>query len=183
VFDAQGRMLAQAVTGTPEHVNSVANAVRHFLAAYPIETMASGDHYITNDPWLTCGHLHDLPGCPFGVRAPGGNEIECVEIISPYPSAGGQSATAPRHSTTPGGRLAGATGARRERPSRRGRRAACRDVILGILLDFGSRTNLPEHQSKQTHRPGGPQGPWICPRPVTSLEINAQTNSVIAACI
>jgi len=60
VFDAQGRMLAQAVTGTPGHVNSMANAVRHFLAAYPLKTMRPGDHYITNDPWLTCGHLHDL---------------------------------------------------------------------------------------------------------------------------
>jgi N-methylhydantoinase B len=60
VFDAQGRMLAQAVTGTPGHVNSMANAVRHFLAAYPLGGMAPGDHYITNDPWLTCGHLHDL---------------------------------------------------------------------------------------------------------------------------
>src|ERR671926_903569 len=60
VFDARGRMLAQAVTGTPGHVNSMANAVRHFLDAYPLEGMRPGDHYITNDPWLTCGHLHDL---------------------------------------------------------------------------------------------------------------------------
>src|SRR3954451_6808850 len=60
VFDGQGRMLAQAITGTPGHVNSMANAVKHFLAAYPLETMKPGDHYITNDPWLTCGHLHDL---------------------------------------------------------------------------------------------------------------------------
>jgi N-methylhydantoinase B len=60
VFDAEGRMLAQAVTGTPGHVNSMANAVKHFLAAYPLRTMKEGDHYITNDPWLTCGHLHDL---------------------------------------------------------------------------------------------------------------------------
>jgi len=60
VFDAQGRMLAQAVTGTPGHVNSMANAVIHFLDAYPLATMRPGDHYITNDPWLTCGHLHDL---------------------------------------------------------------------------------------------------------------------------
>ena len=29
VFDAQGRMLAQAVTGTPGHVNSMAAAVKH----------------------------------------------------------------------------------------------------------------------------------------------------------
>jgi N-methylhydantoinase B len=60
VFDRHGRMLAQAVTGTPGHVNSMANAVRHFLDVYPLATMKSGDHYITNDPWLTSGHLHDI---------------------------------------------------------------------------------------------------------------------------
>jgi len=60
VFDAEGRMLAQAVTGTPGHVNSMANAVKHFLAVYPLAAMKEGDHYVTNDPWLTCGHLHDL---------------------------------------------------------------------------------------------------------------------------
>src|SRR5258708_15937101 len=57
VFDAEGRMLAQAVTGTPGHVNSMANAVKHFLKAYPLDQMAPGDHYITNDPVLTCGLL------------------------------------------------------------------------------------------------------------------------------
>ncbi|HVC54922.1 MAG TPA: hydantoinase B/oxoprolinase family protein [Stellaceae bacterium] len=60
VFDGDGNMLAQAVTGTPGHVNSMAAAVKHFLAAFPLDTMKAGDHYITNDPWLTCGHLHDL---------------------------------------------------------------------------------------------------------------------------
>jgi N-methylhydantoinase B len=60
VFDGKGRMLAQAITGTPGHVNSMANAVKHFLAVYPIDTMQEGDHYITNDPWLTSGHLHDI---------------------------------------------------------------------------------------------------------------------------
>ena len=60
VFDREGRMLAQAVTGTPGHVNSMANAVVHFLKVFPIETMKPGDHYITNDPWLTSGHLHDI---------------------------------------------------------------------------------------------------------------------------
>src|ERR1700693_999868 len=53
VFDSEGRMLAQAVTGTPGHVNSMANAVKHFLAAYPLKTMKEGDNYITNDTWLT----------------------------------------------------------------------------------------------------------------------------------
>ena len=60
VFDRHGRMLAQAVTGTPGHVNSMANAVNHFLDAYPLASMKPGDHYITNDPWLTSGHLHDI---------------------------------------------------------------------------------------------------------------------------
>jgi len=60
VFDRQGRMLAQAVTGTPGHVNSMATGVRHFLDVYPIDSMREGDHYLTNDPWLTSGHLHDI---------------------------------------------------------------------------------------------------------------------------
>jgi N-methylhydantoinase B len=60
VFDLHGRMLAQAVTGTPGHVNSMMESVGHFLAKFPAETMKPGDHYITNDPWLGTGHLHDL---------------------------------------------------------------------------------------------------------------------------
>jgi N-methylhydantoinase B len=60
VFDRHGRMLAQAVTGTPGHVNSMANAVKYFLDVFPLADMKPGDHYITNDPWLTSGHLHDI---------------------------------------------------------------------------------------------------------------------------
>ncbi len=60
VFDLRARMLAQAVTGTPGHVNSMMESVGHFLRKFPAETMQPGDHYITNDPWLGTGHLHDL---------------------------------------------------------------------------------------------------------------------------
>jgi N-methylhydantoinase B len=60
IFDLEGRMLAQAVTGTPGHVNSMAESVGHFLRKFPAHTMQPGDHYITNDPWLATGHLHDL---------------------------------------------------------------------------------------------------------------------------
>jgi N-methylhydantoinase B len=60
VFDPAGRMLAQAVTGTPGHVNSMAESVVHFLAAFPPETMRPGDAYITNDPWKGTGHLNDF---------------------------------------------------------------------------------------------------------------------------
>jgi len=60
VFDARGNLLAQAVTGTPGHINSMANCIRHFLAAFPPETIRPGDVWITNDPWKTSGHLLDI---------------------------------------------------------------------------------------------------------------------------
>src|SRR6204780_3221372 len=60
IFDLRGRMMAQAVTGTPGHVNSMAESVGHFLRKFPTDTMREGDHYITNDPALGPGHLHDL---------------------------------------------------------------------------------------------------------------------------
>jgi N-methylhydantoinase B len=60
IFDAAGRMLAQAVTGTPGHINSMARAVTHFIAKFPTQTMQAGDVFITNDPWKGTGHLHDF---------------------------------------------------------------------------------------------------------------------------
>ncbi|MDG4893488.1 hydantoinase B/oxoprolinase family protein [Mesorhizobium sp. WSM4976] len=60
VFDPRGQMLAQAVTGTPGHVNTMAEAVLHFMDAIPREQMFEGDTYLTNDPWLGTGHLHDI---------------------------------------------------------------------------------------------------------------------------
>ena len=60
VFLPDGRMIAQAVTGTPGHVNAMAESVKHFLKVFPLNQMKPGDHYITNDPWLTSGHLHDI---------------------------------------------------------------------------------------------------------------------------
>lgn len=60
VFDPQGRMLAQAVTGTPGHVNTMAEAVLHFIAEIGRGSMFPGDTYVTNDPWKGTGHLHDI---------------------------------------------------------------------------------------------------------------------------
>lgn len=60
VFDPQGRMLAQAVTGTPGHVNTMAEAVGHFITEIGRANMFPGDTYVTNDPWLGTGHLHDI---------------------------------------------------------------------------------------------------------------------------
>ncbi len=60
IFDISGDMLAQAVTGTPGHVNSMARSVKHFLDRFPVDTMANGDVFLTNDPWKGTGHLHDF---------------------------------------------------------------------------------------------------------------------------
>ncbi len=60
VYDVRGQMLAQAVTGTPGHVNAMADAVAHFIRRIGVTTMAEGDVYITNDPWEGTGHLHDI---------------------------------------------------------------------------------------------------------------------------
>jgi N-methylhydantoinase B len=60
VFDAEGRMLAQAVTGTPGHINSMALAVGHVIDHYPIATMQPGDVFIHNDPWMGTGHTNDF---------------------------------------------------------------------------------------------------------------------------
>jgi N-methylhydantoinase B len=60
VFNLDGAMLAQAITGTPGHINSMARAVRHFIEKFPIHTMRDGDVFLTNDPWKGTGHLHDF---------------------------------------------------------------------------------------------------------------------------
>jgi len=60
VFDENGLMIAQAVTGTPGHVNAMAEAVGHFIEDIGIDNIFEGDSYITNDPWKGTGHLHDF---------------------------------------------------------------------------------------------------------------------------
>ena len=60
VYNAEGLMLAQAVTGTPGHVNAMADAVAHFIRRIGRENIHEGDVYITNDPWEGTGHLHDI---------------------------------------------------------------------------------------------------------------------------
>jgi len=60
LFDRRGRMVAQAVTGTPGHINSLAVAAGAILAEYPLETIEPGDVLITNDPYRTAGQLLDV---------------------------------------------------------------------------------------------------------------------------
>ncbi len=60
VFDRRGRMVAQAVTGTPGHINSLAMGASHVLAEYPPDSLDPGDVLITNDPYRTAGQLLDV---------------------------------------------------------------------------------------------------------------------------
>lgn len=60
IFDFHGRMLVQAVTGTPGHINTMAEAVKSLRGLFPLQEMKPGDIYMTNDPWIASGHLNDF---------------------------------------------------------------------------------------------------------------------------
>jgi len=60
LFDTRGRMIAQSLSGTPGHINAMATSMKHFLAAFPPESLAPGDVLITNDPWQTAGQINDI---------------------------------------------------------------------------------------------------------------------------
>ena len=60
VFDTNGWMMAQSVTGTPGHINAMATGLRHFLEEYPPGALRPGDVLITNDPWMTAGQINDI---------------------------------------------------------------------------------------------------------------------------
>ena len=77
VFNCSGEMLAQAVTGTPGHVNSMADAVGKFLSKYPLSSLVAGDVLMTNDPWDGTGHLND-----FTVVTPVFKEAVCVGLFA-----------------------------------------------------------------------------------------------------
>ncbi len=59
-FDLAGNLLAQAPSGTPGQINSMATCIGNFLEAFPRETLVPGDVLIGNHPWKTAGHLNDL---------------------------------------------------------------------------------------------------------------------------
>ena len=60
LFDEKARMVAQAVTGTPGHINSLAAAARNLLENCDRDSLKPGDVLITNDPWMSAGHFFDI---------------------------------------------------------------------------------------------------------------------------
>jgi len=99
LFDLEGRLIAEAVTGTPGHVNSMAAGVRHLTNRFPLATMGEGDPFITNDPRLTAGDLHHPAGISPGLlqgpvvgpcggcRPPGGRSMSSCWRLSARMSA------------------------------------------------------------------------------------------------
>ncbi|OZI49078.1 hydantoinase B/oxoprolinase family protein [Bordetella genomosp. 5] len=81
VFDAQGRMIAQAVTGTPGHVNSMAESVGHFVRKFG-DRLEPGDVLVTNDPWMGTGHLHDITMVTPVFRATGGGAPRLIAYFA-----------------------------------------------------------------------------------------------------
>ena len=59
LFDGRGRMVAQADTGTPGHINCLASAGA-YLADRFNGNLRPGDIIISNDPWKGAGHVFDI---------------------------------------------------------------------------------------------------------------------------
>jgi N-methylhydantoinase B len=88
VFNQAGLMIAQSLTGTPGHVNSMATGVKHFVDAFPPDSLEQGDVLITNDPWKTAGQVND-----FTVVTPvfrGGRPIAYFASTCHAPDIGGR---------------------------------------------------------------------------------------------
>lgn len=60
MMDGKGRSVAQSQLSSPAFTCSLPTATRHMLRQYAPESLVPGDVLVTNDPWLTHGHLPDL---------------------------------------------------------------------------------------------------------------------------
>ena len=60
IFDTQGRLTVQAVTGTPGHIFALPATVETLLELFPWSDLEPGDVLITNDPYIGCGHQYDV---------------------------------------------------------------------------------------------------------------------------
>ncbi|MBI3092081.1 MAG: hydantoinase B/oxoprolinase family protein [Candidatus Tectomicrobia bacterium] len=60
IYDAQGNIIAQGVTGTQGILIGMGRGIKHILAQFPPERLRPGDVLICNDPWLFTGHKFDI---------------------------------------------------------------------------------------------------------------------------
>ena len=60
ILDGRGRSIAHAYRSMPVFNMTMPNVTKEILKRYPVESIARGDVYMTNDPWLCAGHLPDI---------------------------------------------------------------------------------------------------------------------------
>ncbi|MCC7485906.1 MAG: hydantoinase B/oxoprolinase family protein [Burkholderiales bacterium] len=86
--DARGRSLAQSVLSIPSFIGTLPATVKHFLKAFPRESLRPGDVLITNDPWMGTGHIHDVNvAMPIFHRA---RVVAFAAVVSHMPDIGGR---------------------------------------------------------------------------------------------
>jgi len=59
IFDAEGNMIAQS-SNAPGQLGSMPNVLKEIRRWLPYESLDPGDIFITNDPWIGCGHTPDI---------------------------------------------------------------------------------------------------------------------------
>jgi len=60
MLDGRAHSVAQSQLSSPAFTCSLPFATRSMLSTFPIDSLAPGDVLLTNDPWLTHGHLPDF---------------------------------------------------------------------------------------------------------------------------
>src|SRR5215468_7589154 len=60
IFDAAGNAMAENTIGIPSFNMTLSRTLQHFLNLRPAAEWRPGDVGISNDPWLTSGHLPDI---------------------------------------------------------------------------------------------------------------------------
>lgn len=88
ITDARGNSLAQATHSIPSFLNTVPRTIRHFLEAYPPDTLEPDDVLITNDIWLGTGHLPDITVAKPIFR--GGRLVAWAGSVAHAPDIGGR---------------------------------------------------------------------------------------------
>lgn len=86
--DVDGNSLTQSSFSIPSFISTLPRTVRHMIERFPRATMQPGDLFITNDPWLATGHIHDV-----STVAPifhGGKLVAFSAVTSHVPDIGGR---------------------------------------------------------------------------------------------
>ena len=86
--DAKGRSVAQSTMSIPSFIGTLPATVRHVMKRYPLAQLQPGDYIITNNPWLSTGHVYDVSGVmPLFHR---GRIVAFGAIASHVPDIGGR---------------------------------------------------------------------------------------------